>query len=125
MVPSGPSRITMRSPSRRSMSECGSLNVLSSIEHSTLRYNLPVPPRVIEYHHVTQNITRPNIAAARHFYGEILGLREIPTMGDPAGQRLIWFALGSKQLHLIIRDQAEPGSSRHIAVYVDDFEAMI
>ncbi len=46
-------------------------------------------------------------------------------MGDPGGQRLVWFGLGSKQLHLIIRDEPEPASSRHIAAYVDDFDSFI
>ncbi len=46
-------------------------------------------------------------------------------MGDPGGQRLIWFALGSKQLHLIIRDEPESVSSRHIATSVDDFDSFI
>jgi catechol 2,3-dioxygenase-like lactoylglutathione lyase family enzyme len=46
-------------------------------------------------------------------------------MGDPGGQRLIWFALGSQQLHLIIRDEKESTSTRHIAVYVHDFDSLI
>jgi catechol 2,3-dioxygenase-like lactoylglutathione lyase family enzyme len=77
------------------------------------------------YHHVTHNISRSNIAAARRFYGELLGLRELSPMGDPTNRRLIWFALGDRQLHLVIADKADASSSRHLAVIVEEFEAFV
>jgi len=80
---------------------------------------------ILRYHHVTHNIARENVGAARHFYGDILGLKEIPATEDPTGNRLIWFAVGELQLHLVIRDKPEPASSRHIAVVVDDLEQLV
>lgn len=81
--------------------------------------------RLIAYHHVTHNITRPNVSAARHFYAVLLGLREIPATEDPEGLRLIWFEVGSQQLHLSIRDTADRPSSRHVAVVVEDADRLI
>jgi len=81
--------------------------------------------RIVGHHHVTHNISRSNIDAARRFYRDILGLREIPATEDPSGHRLIWFSVGSQQLHLIVRDEPDPASSRHLAVLVDDFDQFI
>ena len=77
------------------------------------------------YHHVTHNVSRSNVELARRFYGGILGLAEIPAVEDPTGQRLIWYELGSHQLHLVIRDESDAPSSRHIALFVDDFDLLI
>jgi len=77
------------------------------------------------YHHVTHNISRRNVGAARHFYGDVLGLREIEPMGDPRNERLIWFAIAEQQLHLVIRDQPDVPTSRHFAVLIDDFDSFV
>ena len=75
--------------------------------------------------HITHNISRSNVASARRFYGESLGLVEIPAVLDPTGKRLIWFEVGNQQLHLSIRDAADPTSSRHFAVVVEDFDQVV
>ena len=48
-------------------------------------------------HHVSISVT--DINRAKHFYGEILGLRELerPPFDYPGA----WYALGDRQLHLI------------------------
>ena len=79
----------------------------------------------MKVHHITQNITRTNVDAARHFYHYGLGLTEIPSSLDPEGKRLIWFRLGAQELHLAIQDRAEPDSSRHLALVTDDLEACL
>ena len=84
-----------------------------------------MPPKIVRYHHVTHNVSRAGIEAARRFYRDILGLEEVPAVEDPAGQRLIWFTVGNQQLHLIIRDEPDPGSTRHLAVLVEGFDAFI
>lgn len=84
-----------------------------------------MPPRIVGYHHVTHNISKTSVDAARRFYRDVLGLEEIPATGDPNGKRLIWFSLGDRQLHLVIREAAEASSSRHFAVLVQDFDSMI
>jgi catechol 2,3-dioxygenase-like lactoylglutathione lyase family enzyme len=81
---------------------------------------------IVRYHHVNQNISRVNVDAALRFYSDVLGLTQIPAMGDPEGERLIWFALGeNEQLHLVIHDSADFLSERHLAVLVDDFDQFI
>ena len=76
-------------------------------------------------HHVTHNIARLNLNRARQFYGELLGLKEIEPIGDPTNQRLVWFAIANQQLHLVLHDQPDPPSSRHLAVFVEDFEMLV
>jgi catechol 2,3-dioxygenase-like lactoylglutathione lyase family enzyme len=49
-------------------------------------------------HHVSISVS--DLARARHFYGDVLGLREIarPAFDFPG----VWYALGDRQLHLIV-----------------------
>ena len=84
-----------------------------------------MPSTIIRLHHVTHNIARASAPSARHFYGEVLGLREIVPMGDPDNERLIWFEVGDHQLHLVLQDQADPTTSRHLAVLVDGFAEFV
>ena len=53
------------------------------------------------------------------------GLDEIPAVLDPTGKRLIWFQVGDHQLHLSIRESADPPTSRHFAVVVEDFDQAV
>jgi catechol 2,3-dioxygenase-like lactoylglutathione lyase family enzyme len=85
-----------------------------------------VTQRILGYHHVNQNIGPNHVDAVRHFYRDVLGLEEISArQQDPTGQRLIWFALGSGQLHLNMAGKTDPPSSRHFAVLVRDFDELI
>jgi catechol 2,3-dioxygenase-like lactoylglutathione lyase family enzyme len=71
--------------------------------------------------HVSVLIT--DVAAAREFYGRILGLREIakPKTFDFVA---LWYALGSGQtLHLLQKPQADTRSPRHFALRVEDAHA--
>ena len=82
--------------------------------------------RIVGYHHVTHNISRANAEVARRFYADMLGLEEIPSFQDPAGERLIWFSVAADwQLHLVKCDKPDLTSSRHLAVLVDDFDGMV
>lgn len=82
-------------------------------------------PKITAYHHVTHNISRGNVEAARYFYGTLLGAPEIPATEDPSGERLMWFLVGTQQLHLVIHDDPDAPSSRHFAAVVDDLDAMV
>ena len=82
--------------------------------------------RIIGYHHVTRNIARADLDKVRFFYTALLGLEEISAaQQDPTGQRLLWFTLGKNQLHLVIGDEPDPPSNRHIAVLVADFDGLV
>jgi catechol 2,3-dioxygenase-like lactoylglutathione lyase family enzyme len=59
--------------------------------------------------------------AAKHFYGEVMGLKQIP---KPEGTRQFvgaWYELGNSQLHLSIEDDPQnAASSRHVCYSVAD-----
>lgn len=60
-----------------------------------------------------------DVAASRHFYGAILGLREIPapkTFDFVA----LWYDLGGTYLHLLLKDQPDTVSPRHFCLHVSD-----
>jgi len=70
------------------------------------------------------NLAVDDVEAARRFYGEVLGLEEIPRT---EGQRRpgAWFRLGALELHL----SHEPGadnrtSKRHVAFEVRELAAL-
>lgn len=78
---------------------------------------------VIGLDHVQVAITAGGEAAARRFYGEVLGLREIPKPGALAGRGGVWFACGAQQLHCGVEEPIAP-SRRHPALLTDDLDAV-
>jgi catechol 2,3-dioxygenase-like lactoylglutathione lyase family enzyme len=75
-------------------------------------------------HHV--NVTVPGALelSARHFYGVIMGLTEVPKPVESQGRGGAWYQLGQLQLHLSIEDvPAETRlSKRHVCYTVDDLQ---
>lgn len=64
-------------------------------------------------------------AAARRFYGQVLGLAEIPrpeTLADRAG---LWFDAAPGQLHLSAEGELDLHPRRHFALRVDDLDALV
>ncbi len=59
-----------------------------------------------------------DIAAARRFYGEILGLKEI---APPASFDFVavWYDLGDGYLHLLLKDKPDTRSPRHFCLHVE------
>ncbi|HEY6875109.1 MAG TPA: hypothetical protein VI384_01995, partial [Candidatus Dormibacteraeota bacterium] len=60
-----------------------------------------------------------NVAASRRFYGEQLGLREIPapkTFDFVA----LWYDLGGTYLHLLLKPERDTISPRHFCLQVSD-----
>lgn len=78
---------------------------------------------IIGLDHVQVAITAGGEAAARHFYCEVLGLREIPKPHTLAGRGGVWFACGAQQLHCGVEEPVAP-SRRHPALLTDDLDAM-
>jgi catechol 2,3-dioxygenase-like lactoylglutathione lyase family enzyme len=72
--------------------------------------------------HVNVTVPRAAEAAARQFYGELLGLRELPKPAELRGRGGAWFTTGVVQLHLSL-DDAPAGSRRHVCFTVADLAA--
>lgn len=75
--------------------------------------------------HVIQGIDHVQVAApsgceeaARRFYGELLGLEEIPKPAALAQRGGAWFSLGRQQLHVGVADPFEPARKAHPALLV-------
>jgi len=74
---------------------------------------------VTALHHVNVTVPAGLEAAAKHFYGSVLCLTQVP---KPAAARQVgaWYQIGENQLHLSIEEANGPPSSRHVCFMVDD-----
>jgi catechol 2,3-dioxygenase-like lactoylglutathione lyase family enzyme len=69
--------------------------------------------------HVAVIVT--DVTRAKRFYGEVLGLAEIPrpeSFDFPGA----WYRNGPTDLHIIGRPEADASSRRHVAFYVSDLD---
>ena len=57
-------------------------------------------------------------AAARRFYGELLGLPELPKPAGVAATGGAWFACGSQELHVGVQEPFAPARKAHPALAV-------
>lgn len=57
-------------------------------------------------------------AEARRFYGELLGLPELPKPPVLQARGGVWFACGAHQLHVGISEQFTPADKAHPALQV-------
>jgi catechol 2,3-dioxygenase-like lactoylglutathione lyase family enzyme len=77
---------------------------------------------VTALHHVNVTVPPELEEATKHFYGQVLGLKQVP---KPAAARQTgaWYQIGDNQLHLSVEDEPQgPVSSRHICFNVSDLE---
>jgi catechol 2,3-dioxygenase-like lactoylglutathione lyase family enzyme len=72
-------------------------------------------------HHVNVTVPRSLEAATKHFYGEVMGLHEVPKPESSRGRGGAWYQLGPIQLHLSVEDTDDmPLSKRHVCYAVED-----
>jgi catechol 2,3-dioxygenase-like lactoylglutathione lyase family enzyme len=65
-------------------------------------------------------------AEARRFYGELLGLREVPKPAVLAGRGGVWFeGDGGLCLHLGVEADFRPACKAHPAFLVDDLAGLV
>ncbi len=78
---------------------------------------------VTQLHHVNVTVPAELEAAAKNFYGSVLGLQQVP---KPAAARQsgAWYEIGAMQLHLSVEDGTDnASSSRHVCFAVSDLSA--
>jgi catechol 2,3-dioxygenase-like lactoylglutathione lyase family enzyme len=76
--------------------------------------------QVTHIDHVSVLVT--DLQRSRHFYRDLLGLKEIakPKTFDFS---VLWFDLGNQQLHLLLAPHRDTVSPRHFALRVADVQA--
>ncbi len=74
--------------------------------------------------HVQLAAPRGCEAAARSFYGELLGLAELPKPPALAGRGGVWFAAGTHGLHIGVEEPFAPSRKAHPALLVHDIDAL-
>ncbi len=76
-------------------------------------------------HHVDITVPKPAEQAARHFYGTILGMQEIPKPANLLKNGGAWFRGGPVELHVALEDAAlaNSESKRHVCYLVEDLAA--
>ncbi|MCY3916454.1 MAG: glyoxalase [Chloroflexi bacterium] len=73
------------------------------------------------------SIPRPpdSEALTRAFYGDLLGLQEIPAPNSIQAAEVIWFKLGEEaELHCFREEPLNDPSIRHFCLVVDDVQVM-
>ncbi len=63
-------------------------------------------------------------AAARHFFGTLLGLAEIEKPARLRGRGGVWFRLGAQQLHVGVSADFTPARKAHPALLVHGTEEL-
>jgi catechol 2,3-dioxygenase-like lactoylglutathione lyase family enzyme len=61
---------------------------------------------------------------ARWFFGEVLGLQELPKPPELAKRGGCWFQCGSQQLHIGVEKDFAPAKKAHPAFAVSDLERL-
>ena len=75
---------------------------------------------VTSLHHVNVTVPPELEAATKHFYGEVVGLKQVLKPAT-ARQTGAWFQIGENQLHLSVEDEESAHlSSRHVCFHVSD-----
>ena len=75
-----------------------------------------------QIHHVNVTVPKSLEDAAKHFYGIVMGLEEVPKPEDSRGRGGAWYQLGPLQLHLSIEGALGDDciSKRHVCYTVSD-----
>ena len=79
---------------------------------------------VTQVHHIQIFVPREVEQEAKHFYGDVLGLEEIPKPEAWRKNGGAWYRHGPNQLHLSLLRQPEDnrGSQRHVCYMVADLD---
>jgi catechol 2,3-dioxygenase-like lactoylglutathione lyase family enzyme len=75
-------------------------------------------------HHVSIPVGPGKLDQGRTFYTEAFGLQEIPSPASLGPERVAWFDVGGRELHLFIEEGPNlTPRGQHLAFEVDDLDA--
>ena len=78
---------------------------------------------IIALQHVNVRVSPEAEAAAKEFYGNVLGLDEVPKPEELRGRGGAWYQLGPTQLHLSLEKGLDnKDAKRHICLLVSDLD---
>ena len=80
---------------------------------------------ILGFDHVQLAYPPGGEAAARRFYGEVLGLPEVPRPADMAARGGMWFQAGPVQLHLGVEPEMRASVKMHPALRVVGIAAYV
>jgi catechol 2,3-dioxygenase-like lactoylglutathione lyase family enzyme len=82
-------------------------------------------PSIMRLQHTSVPMPPGGDDAARRFYGQVLGLREIPKPSGLDGMNLIWFAANDDgdEVHVFEHEGGASNPSQHLCLEVDDIAA--
>ncbi len=81
--------------------------------------------KVVGLDHVQLAMPAGTESKARAFYGELLGLREIPKPVEISPRGGVWFQCGSLQLHLGIERDFSPAKKAHPALAIEGYAELL
>jgi hypothetical protein len=81
-------------------------------------------PEVLAFDHVQMAMPAGREDDARRFYGELLGLSEVPKPMPLAARGGCWFARGAVQLHLGVEAPFRPARKAHPAFVIADLDGL-
>lgn len=80
---------------------------------------------VLGVDHVQIAMPKGSEDRARGFYGEVLGMKEIPKPQALAGRGGCWFAAGAAQVHLGVEENFRPAKKAHPALLVEGLDEIL
>jgi catechol 2,3-dioxygenase-like lactoylglutathione lyase family enzyme len=79
---------------------------------------------VLGFDHVQIAAPRGCEPAARGFYGELLGMPELPKPEELRARGGVWFRAGAQELHVGVEEPFAPARKAHPGLVVDDLDAI-
>lgn len=83
-----------------------------------------LPADILGLDHVQVAIPKGGAAKARKFYGDVLGLEEIPRPKALKKLAACWFRCGESELHIGIQEDFAPATKAHPALAVASVHAL-
>lgn len=86
---------------------------------------MDTPGKVVGIDHVQLAMPKGSEENARNFYGDVLGMIEIPKPEPLAGRGGCWFASGEAQVHLGVEENFRPAKKAHPALVVEGLDEIL